>query len=108
MRFFFAEPIQNATDMIVPSIVLYELWKKISREQGEDHALELVAQLKRYAVIPLDENLAISAATISNKYRIPMADSIVYATAQKYNATVWTQDVDFKDLRGVKYKEKVS
>lgn len=103
---FFSEPIQNATDMIVPSIVLYELWKKISQEQGEERATEIVAQLKRYDVISLDENLAISAAAVSNKYKIPMADSIVYATAQKYNASIWTQDSDFEGLKGVKFKAK--
>jgi predicted nucleic acid-binding protein len=85
---------------------LYELWKKISRERGEDEAIDLVAQLKRYQIVPLDENLAISAAKISNERRIPMADSIVYATAKQYNAVLWTQDADFKNFNDVKYVEK--
>jgi len=103
---FFSTPIKNNSKIIVPTIILYELWKKISRERGEDKAVELVAQLKRYDIIPLDESLSISAAKISNEYKIAMADSIIYATAKKYNATLWTQDADFKDFENVKYIEK--
>jgi predicted nucleic acid-binding protein len=102
----FSTAIKNNPKIIIPTIILYELWKKISREKGEDKAIELVAQLKRYDIIPLDESLSISAAKISNDYKIPMADSIIYATAKKYNATLWTLDSDFKDLNDVKYIEK--
>lgn len=103
---FFAAPIKNDPKIIVPTIVIYELWKKISREKGENKAIEVVAQLKRYESVPLDESLSISAAKISSQYKIAMADSIIYATAQKYNATLWTQDSDFKDFENVKYIEK--
>lgn len=102
----FSTAIKNNPKIIIPTIILYELWKKISREKGEDKAIELVAQLKRYDIISLDESLFISAAKISNEHRIPMADSIIYATAKKYNATLWTQDSDFKDFDNVKYIEK--
>ena len=61
---FFAAPIKNNTKIIVPTIVIYELWKKISREKGENKAIEVVAQLKRYEIVPLDESLSISAANI--------------------------------------------
>lgn len=105
---FFAEAIKNNRDIIVPTIILYELWKKISRERGEDKALELVAQLKRYKIVSLDESLSISAAKISGEYRIAMADSIIYATAKNYKAELWTQDADFKDLEDVKYKQKIT
>jgi len=103
---FFSTPIRDNSRIIIPTIVLYELWKKISRERGEDEAIDLVAQLKRYQIVPLDENLAISAAKISNERRIAMADSIVYATAKQYNAVLWTQDADFKNFNDVKYVEK--
>jgi predicted nucleic acid-binding protein len=103
---FFSTAIKKDANIIIPTIILYELWKKISREKGEDKAIELVAQLKRYEIVPLDENLSISAAKISNKYGIPMADSIIYATLKKYNATLWTQDSDFKDFENIKYIEK--
>jgi predicted nucleic acid-binding protein len=103
---FFSTAIKKDPNIIIPTIILYELWKKISREKGEDKAIELVAQLKRYEIVPLDESLSISAAKISNEYKIPMADSIIYATLMKYNATLWTQDSDFKDFENVKYIEK--
>lgn len=103
---FFATAIKNDTDIIVPTIVLYELWKKILREEGEEKAVEFVAQLKKFEVVPLDENLSISAATISFENKLAMADSIIYATAKKYNATLWTQDSDFKALENIKYIEK--
>jgi predicted nucleic acid-binding protein len=103
---FFLTPIKDNSEIIVPIIILYETWKKISRERGEDKAIELVAQLKRYKIIPLDEELSISAAKISHENNFAMADSIIYATAKKYNATLWTQDSDFKDLENVKYIEK--
>lgn len=103
---FFAEPIKNNPEIIIPTIVIYELWKKISREKGENKAIEVVAQLKRYEIVPLDESLSISAAKLSSQYKMAMADSIIYATAKKYNATLWTQDSDFKDFENVKYIEK--
>lgn len=103
---FFSTPIKDNSEIIVPTIILYETWKKISRERGEDKAIELVAQLKRYKIIPLDEELSIAAAKISNENNFAMADSVIMATAKKYNATLWTQDSDFKDFENVKYIEK--
>ncbi len=103
---FFSNPIKDNSEIIVPTIILYEIWKKISRERGEDKAIELVAQLKRYKIIPLDEELSISAAKVSSENNFAMADSIIYATAKKYNAALWTQDSDFKDVENVKYIEK--
>ena len=103
---FFSTPILAQSKIIVPTIIIYELWKKIVRERGEEIALEVTAQLKRFDIVPLDENLSISAAKISLELRIPMADSIIYATAQKNEAVLWTQDADFKGFRDVKYIEK--
>jgi predicted nucleic acid-binding protein len=102
----FLTAIKNDSDVIVPTIVLYELWKKISREKGEDKAIELVAQLKRYDIVPLDEGLSIAAAAISLEHGIAMADSIIYATARKYGAVLWTQDSDFENLEHVKFVPK--
>ena len=104
---FFAKAIKNNPNIIIPSIILYELWKKISREKGEDTAIEIVAQLKRFEIVPLDETLSIYAAQISSEYKLAMADSIIYATAKKYNAILWTQDSDFKNLKDVRYIEKI-
>jgi predicted nucleic acid-binding protein len=103
---FFSAPILAQSKIIVPTIVIYELWKKIVREQGEEIAIEITAQLKRFDIVPLDESLSISAAKISLEHKLPMADSIIYATAQKHKAVLWTQDADFKDFTDVKYIEK--
>ncbi len=103
---FFAEQIKSNPDILIPTVIYYEIWKIISREKGEKTAIDIVAQLQRYSIIPLDEGLAILAANISNKFKLSMADSIIYGTAVKYNAVLWTQDVDFKNLDNVEYIEK--
>ncbi len=69
--------------------------------------MQSVAMMAQGKVVELDTTLALSAAKISLDLKIPMADSIILATARSYEATLWTQDVDFKGLAGVKYKEKV-
>ena len=85
---------------------MYELFKKIALERGENIAIYLVGQLKNFCIIPLEEDIAITAAKVSMMHRLPMADSIIYATAQKYNAVVWTQDENFKKLPGTKFIQK--
>ncbi len=90
----------------MPTICIYEVFKKILTERGEEMAIRITAQLKKYRVVSLDENIAMIAAKISYEQRIPMADSVIYATARTFNATVWTQDEDFKELPNVKYIRK--
>jgi predicted nucleic acid-binding protein len=104
----FAEAIlhHQPQDILVPTIIMYELFKKIALERGENIAIYLVGQLKTFCIIPLEEDIAITAAKVSMMHRLPMADSIIYATAQKYNAVVWTQDEDFKKLPGTKFIQK--
>jgi predicted nucleic acid-binding protein len=62
--------------------------------------------MEQGTVISLDKELSVDAAYCGVEHGLPLADSIVYATAQKYNATLWTQDADFKDLKDVKYYSK--
>jgi toxin FitB len=104
----FIHPISAIDSLIVPAIVIYEVFKKISRDFDEDKALIAIAHMKQAKVVDMDETIAIHAAKISNEKKIPMADSIIYATATIYNATVYTQDDDFKELKGVKYFAKKS
>lgn len=99
----FTQPVEDAEHLIVPSIALTEVFKFISRYVDERLALEAVAHMKKGLVIPLDGRLAIEAAEIGLDLRLPLADSIIYATARKFDAVLWTQDADFKDLPGVKY-----
>jgi len=102
----FSRPIENIEKLIVPSITLTEVFKCISRQRSEDMALEAIAHMEQGKVITLDSTLAIDAAQYGLKYKLPLADSIIYATARKLDALIWTQDVDFKSLEGVKYYSK--
>ncbi|MCR1795934.1 type II toxin-antitoxin system VapC family toxin, partial [Leptospira sp. id769339] len=85
---------------------LYEVFKKIYIERDEDSALRVIAHMQQGTVIDLDASISIYAAKLSKDHKIPMADSIILATARKYNAILWTQDEDFIGLDGVKYFPK--
>ncbi len=102
----FSQPIENIDKLIVPSITITEIFKCVFRQKGEDLALECVAHMEQGKVVPLDASLAINAAHYGIEYKLPLADSIIYATAQKFDALVWTQDCDFEGLEGVKYFPK--
>lgn len=103
---FFAPAIENLEKLLVPTISLYEVFKRVLQQRGEDKALEAVAIMMQGQVIELDAAIAISAAKISDEIKIPMADSIMLATARNYDAVLWTQDVDFASLPDVKYVAK--
>ena len=99
----FALPIEAIEELLVPSITLTEVFKCIMRQRGEDAALEAVAHMKQGKVVSLDSALAIDAAVYGLKHKLPLADSIIYATAKKFSAVVWTQDADFEALPEVRY-----
>jgi predicted nucleic acid-binding protein len=103
---FFAKGIEKLDALIVPSITITEVFKHILQHADEESALITVAHMKLGQVIDLDSNLAISAASYGVMYKLPLADNIIYATAQKYNAMIWTQDTDFKKLANVKFRPK--
>ena len=98
--------IENTSELIIPSITIYEVFKKISRELDEDKALFVVAQMKQGQVVDVDSDLAIYSGKIGLQYKLAMADSIIYATVLKYEAELYTQDKHFKDLKRVKYYKK--
>jgi toxin FitB len=104
---FFANAIENIEELIVPVISIYEVFKRVYQQRGEGDALQSVAMMEQGKVVELDTRLALSAAKISLELKIPMADSIILATARSYEAIVWTQDEDFKGIAGVEYIEKV-
>lgn len=103
---FFAEPIQNDEELVVPAISVYEVYRHVLRERGADDALRAVAALQRGRQVDLDADLALTAAELALEHRLPMADSIIYATAQINGALVWTQDSDFKGLPGVRFRAR--
>ena len=92
--------------MVVPTITLYEVFKVVVRESSENEALLATAAMQKGEVVDLTPSLALAAAKLSLKHSLPMADSIILATARQYDATVWTLDSDFKNLNGVKYFPK--
>ncbi len=102
----FAEPLANPDKLIVPTIVLYEVLKVVEREAGEEAALQVQAIMQKSITIPLDANLAIKAAGFSLQHGLPMADSIILATADECGATIWTLDVHFDQLPNVRYFAK--
>ena len=99
----FEKPLKDLGNLIVPTICLYEVFKVVLRERGEDDALQAAALMKQGKVVDLSAKIALEAAKISSDHKIPMADSVVLATARTYEATVWTQDSGFKKFNGVKY-----
>ncbi len=103
---FFAPIIEDTKKLIVSTINLYEIFKKILKEKDESSALQAIALMQQAKVVEVNASIAISAAKTSFDNNIPMADSLIYTTARFSNAIVWTQDSDFKDLEGVKFIKK--
>jgi predicted nucleic acid-binding protein len=103
---FFSRPLQKAGDLVVPTITIYEVFKAVLRQRNESDALQTVALMQQGSVVDLTTSISVLAAKISIEQRLPMADSIILATAHAYGATIWTQDSDFKDIDGVQYIAK--
>jgi toxin FitB len=99
----FAAAVENPGELLIPSITLTEVFKCVMRQRGEDAALQVVAHMQQGKVVALDSGLAVDAAVFGLKYKLPLADSIIYATASRFSAVLWTQDADFKTLPGVQY-----
>jgi len=102
----FTSAIEATDSLIVPSITLLEVFKKVAQQRGEGPALQYVAVMQQGRVVDLGAGLALLAAALGARHKLPLADSIIYATAQQDNALVWTQDADFEGLTGVKYFAK--
>lgn len=102
----FAEPVEDVSNLLVPTIILTEVFKRILQQKSEDEALRAVAHMQQGAVVDLDAEIAIDAARLGHKLKLPLADSIILANARKYQATIWTQDAAFCDLEDVNYFEK--
>ena len=102
----FAKAIENTAALLVPSICIAEVFKVIARQRGEGDALQAIAFMSQGRVVDLDADLAISAAVTGLARKLPLADSVVYATALSNNATLWTQDDDFEGLPRVRFVRK--
>ena len=105
---FFAAAIEATDDLVVPSITLYEVFKRVALQAGESEALAAVAQMQQGNVVELSGSLALDSARASLGLKLPMADSVILTTARVFDATLWTQDADFESVSGVMYASKAS
>ena len=104
----FSDPLIDIDNLIVPTICIYEVFKDVSRQRGEDAASQAVALMKQGTTVDLSDDLALQAAKISLEYKMPMPDSIILSTARAREAVLWTQNQDFKDIENVRYFPKKS
>ncbi len=102
---YFARSIEKTEELVVPTISLYEVFKRILQQRDEDSALQVIAVMQQGRIVDLDPSLALTAARLSLDLKLPMADSIMLATARAFDAVLWTQDVDFKGLPRVRYRK---
>lgn len=103
---FFSFPLFKTEQLVVPVICIYEVFKKVLAAKGEGIALQTLAVMQQGLVIEIDSNLSIEAARLSSELKLPMADSLILATARAQNAIIWTQDKHFKNIPDVKFKIK--
>ena len=101
---FFSQPIEQVDKLVVPSLTLFEVFKRVLQQRGESDAIQAIAVMQQGAVAELDAVLALSAARLSVESRLPMADSVILATAREYDATLWTQDSDFEGMEKVQFR----
>jgi predicted nucleic acid-binding protein len=103
---FFASAVEATDDLVVPAISIYEVFKRLLVQRGEDDALEAAVAMQQSHVELLSSTLAVDAARLSVDLGLPMADSIILATARQHDAVLWTQDSDFDGIAGVRYVAK--
>lgn len=102
----FLTPLSDAAALVVPTVTIYEVFKVILRESCENDALQAVTAMQKGTVVDLNVSLAIAASKLSLEHNLPMADSVILATAREFSATLWTQDTDFRNISNVKYFPK--
>ena len=103
---YFLSPLKDTASLVVPTVTIYEVFKVVLRESSENEALQAAVAMRKGTVVDLTALLAIAASKLSLEHNLPMADSIILATAKEFDATIWTQDSDFKNIGDVKYFPK--
>ena len=102
----FVTPLNDAAALVVPTVTIVEVFKVVLRESGENDALQAAMAMQKGTMVDLSASLALAAAKLRLAHNLPMADGIILATAQEFNAILWTQDADFKNIKDVKYFPK--
>ncbi|MBI2527558.1 MAG: type II toxin-antitoxin system VapC family toxin [Candidatus Rokubacteria bacterium] len=103
---FFAPAIEDSARLVVPTICLLEVFKRVLQQKGEGAALQAVALMQQGQVQTMDSGIAIRAARLGVAHKLPLADSVVLAVARQHEALLWTQDADFEGLDNVRYLPK--
>lgn len=104
---FFAPVIVDIENILVPTVCIFEVFKRILQQKDEDSALKAVAAMQQGHVIDLSMAIALNAAKLGHEFKLPLADSIILATAKRHDADIWTMDSDFQNIEGVRYKERI-
>ena len=104
---FFSMPIEAIGELIVPITSIYEVFKRVLQQRDETAALEAIAFMQSGDLVDLTGDTALHAARLSIDLQLPMADSIILATAREWDAVLWTQDADFEGIEGVQYHPKI-
>jgi len=102
----FLTPLNDTASLVVPTVTIYEVFKVVLRESSENEALQAAVAMRKGTVVDLTSSLAIAASKLSLEHNLPMAGSIILATAKEFDATIWTQDSDFMNIGDVKYFPK--
>jgi predicted nucleic acid-binding protein len=105
---FFAAAILDERELVVPTLSIFEVYRKVLQSREENDALAVVPLMSRGTIVDLTPDLAVAGAELSVQHKLLMADSIILATARAWRATLWTQDADFEGLEGVRYRRKRS
>lgn len=104
----FAPAIENVSELLVPSITLYKVFRRVLQQRSEGDALQAVATMMQGEVIALDERVTLDAARLSLELKMPLADSVILTMARLHGAVVWTQDSDLEGVEGVEYIKRLS
>jgi len=102
---FFAPAVEDMEHLVLPTLCLFEVFKRILQQRTDNEALRAAAYMQQGTVVPLDPPLALHAAKLSVDLKLPLADSIIFATAQAYDAVLWTQDSHFKGMKSVRFPQ---
>ena len=105
---FFSSALSNMADLVVPSIAIYEVHRRLSPWLPPALMKDCVEVMQTATVIDLTANRAIAASQAAQQHKLAMADAIMYCIAQEFEATFWTQDVDYQGLPGVQYQARTA
>jgi toxin FitB len=102
----FKPVIEQRDQLLVPAINIYEVYKILSRKLPAGAVQSCLDVMRQGRVLDLTDKRAVAAADIAAKHKLAMADAVIYSMAREFDGTLWTQDVDYKGLAGVRYFEK--